>query len=311
MYLVAPFRQLGGLQRSSLRGAGRVVNGPRRYREQVLARHGNGRYTILLSPDELMAGLNGLGAGITAPQLVATGGAVAAPIAASSIVSAASLSGSWAGPIGAGIGALVGIIAGLWAAHNARAAGAKTENAALNSAVQAFDASLQALFQAANSGSVTGAQAVQVCQQILQSYWAGMAPYMSGPGRADASGGGARCATPGTLNLTTDNCARYNGSLPCNKSCTAGCCVGCNDLAPAIMAAIAVFSSPTGGSVNVCVVQGSGYGAVTRAGYMLTYTPPSPTSVAGVASSLTSSSVGGIPVWLLLAGGLGIYAATR
>lgn len=282
----------------------------------MIARQGDGRYTILLRPDELMRGLNGLGAGVSAPQLLTTGAAVGTS-AASSAGAFAAL-GAAAGPVVAGIGALVGIIAGLWSAHNARAAGAKTENAALNSAVTAFDSSLRAVFQAANAGSVTGAQAAQACQTILQSYWTGMAPYQTGPGRADASKGGASCASPGTLNLTTDNCARYNGSLPCNKSCTAGCCVGCNDLAPAIMAAISVFSSPTGGSVNVCTVQGSGYGATTRSGYTLTYTPPAATSVAGVAdsltgvaSSLTSSSVAGIPLWLLLAGGIGIYAATR
>ncbi len=310
MYLAAPSRRLGGLRRSTLQDAGRVVVRPgwRRYREQVIARHGNGGYTILLRPDELMAGLNGLGA--SGPQLFATAGGVA--VSAATSAGAFAAAGAAAGPIGAGIGALIGLIAGLWAGHNARAAGAKNENMALNSAVQAFDASLQAVFQAANSGSVTGAQAAQACQQILQSYWTGMQPYMTGPGRADASKGGSICTKSAmTLNLTTDNCARFNGSLPCNKGCTAGCCVGCNDLAPAIMAAISVFSSPTGGSVNVCTVQGSGYGAQTRAGYTLTYTPPSAASVAGVANSVTSSSVAGIPLWLLLAGSISIYAATR
>ena len=291
MYLSAPTRRLGGLQRV------------------VLARGSLSRGTLR----------RGLGAGPTGPQLLSTGGAVGTSIASSTGVF--SSLGVWAGPVGAGIGAVVGVIAGLWAAHSARAKGAKTENQAVNSALQAFDASLQALFQAANSGQVTGTQAAGIAQQILGNYWAGMAPYMSGPGRADASGGGGRCGD-GTLNPGGPCTGSPHGPM-CGKSCTAGCCVGCQDLYPTILQAIQVFNSATGGTIQVCNVSSSSYGVASRSGYSLTYTPPAAGSVAGLANALTGSGAGltgvlssapiaGIPLWvLLLGGGAAVYAATR
>jgi hypothetical protein len=265
-------------------------------------------------------GLRGLG--VSAPQVLSTA-APAAVKAGSAIAAAAGIGGTVVPIIGAGIGALVGIIAGLWAAHAARAKGAQTENAAVNSAVQAFDASLRAVFAAANAGQITGAQAAQACQQIMQSYWAGMAPYQSGPGRADASRGGSNCGTglnPG------GPCIGMPGGPPCNKSCTAGCCVGCQDLYPTILQALAVFNSPTGGTITACNVSGSSYGANTRGSYNLTYTPPPAASVAGVSNALSSlaaaspaalaadiqtSTVAGVPLWLLLAGGVGAFLYFR
>ena len=210
---------------------------------------------------------------------------VAAPIAGaitSSLV-ADTAAGAWAGPIGAGVGAVIGIIAGLWAAHDARVAGAKTENAAVASAVVAFDGSLKAIFQAANSGQLAPSDAVSALQQTLGYYWSSMAPYQSGPGRADASHGGAAC-----------------GSVKCNKSCTAGCCVGCLDLTPAITAAIGVFQAG-GGTITVPQVYGDKYGLKTRSSYTLTYTPPSVAqSVTGELAALTSGSGGSILPLLLL-----------
>lgn len=254
-------------------------------------------------------GLRGLGAAPLGPTIVGAGGAIGGSIIGSGVGAFSSL-GAAAGPIGAGVAVLVGIIATMWAQHDARAAGAKTENAAVNSAVQAFDASLKAVFQAANSGQVTGSQAAGVCQQIFQSYWQGMQPYMSGPGRADSSAGGSKCGD-GTLNKAGP-CKGTPGGHKCDKACTAGCCVGCQDLYPTILQAVQVFNSPTGGTVTACNVAGSSYGAVNRGSYSLTYTPPAVDSVAGVADALTSSSVGGIPLWVLLAaGGLAAYAASR
>ena len=283
----------------------------------------SGQQRVVLANGSLRHGLGRLGAGPSGPQLLATGGAVGTSVAASA--GAFSSLGVWAGPVGAGIGAVVGVIAGLWAAHAARAKGAKTENQAVNSALQAFDASLQYLFQQANSGQVTGTQAAGIAQQILGNYWAGMAPYMSGPGRADTSGGGANCGSS-TLN-PAGPCMGTPGGHKCDKSCTAGCCVGCQDLYPTILQAIQVFNSPTGGTVQACGVAGSSYGVSARSGYSLTYTPPAPTSAAGIANALTnpaaaaattaaissdlSTPVAGIPLWVLLAGGVAAYFALR
>jgi hypothetical protein len=230
--------------------------------------------------------------------------AAVATTAAVSSVGAGTAFGAAAGPIGAAVGAVIGIIAGLWAAHAARAKGAKTENAAVNSAVQAFDASLKALFDAANSGGVTPSQAVQILQQISQQYWQGMTPFMTGPGRADASGAGRNCAALAAAQAKSNQC---------NKSCTAGCCVGCMNVYPVITAASQMFSGIPAGppygqlnsdgsfTLNVTPVNSSKYGASARAGYSLSYKPPSTAqSIDGELSSLTGG--GSILPLLLLAG---------
>lgn len=230
----------------------------------------------------------------------------AATTAASAGAGAAA--GAAFGPVGAGIGALAGLIKGLWADHAARVAGAKTENAAVQSALQSFDASLQAIFQAANSGQVTGAQAAGACQTLLQSFWQGCQPFTTGPGRADASKSGSNC---GTVNASAP-CTGMVSGHKCDKSCTVTCCVGCQDLTPTIAQAVSVLSSATGGTMTACTVYSSSYGLSTRSSYQLTYTPPAAGSAAGVASAITTSTVAGIPVWMLIASGLvGIYAMRR
>ena len=199
------------------------------------------------------------------------------------------------GPIGAAVGALAGLIKGIFADHAANIAGAKTENAAVSAALQAFDASLQAIFQAANAGQVTGTQAAGAAQQVLQTFWQSMGSFTTGAGRADASKGGMNCS-----------------GLKCDKKCTVTCCVGCADLAPTIAQAVQVLSSPTGGTVTASTVYGDKYGLTQRAGYSLTYTPPAAGSAAGLASAVTSSTVAGIPLWVLLGGvGLAIYASRQ
>lgn len=303
----------------------RGLGASQQFEEQVLARHGNGRYTILLTDSSPLTSMRGVGTlgrlGGPAATGISLAAGVATKAATPSIIAATGATGLAAGALTAGIGAgvavLVAVLSNLWSAHEARAKGAKTENAAVNSAVQAFDGSLKAIFAAANAGSITAAQAAQYCQQTFQSFWTYQAPYMTGPGRADTSKGGTACGS-GTLN-PAGPCAGTIGGHKCDASCTASCCVGCQDLYPTILQALQVFASPTGGTIAACTVYGSGYGAFQRGSYSLTYTPPAAGSVAGVADSLSSlfsggsgSSVAGIPTWLLLAGGgLGIYLATR
>jgi hypothetical protein len=265
----------------------------------------------------------GLGAAVNTGGLIASGAGIATTATVSSLAAGTAL-GAWAGPIGAGVGAVVGIIAGLWSAHNARVKGAKTENQIVGSAVQAFDGSIKALFSAANAGQITGAGAAQACQQLLQQYWAAIAQVKGIPGTGDASGGGASCGTwPGgnTCGMVGVPGAP-NGK--CGKTCTAGCCVGCLDLTPSILQAIAVFQNPAGGTISVCTVYGSGYGLSQRSSYNLAYTPPPVSAVvsgtlasagSAVDSALglsSTSTVAGIPTWLLLVGGaaaLMYYAA--
>jgi hypothetical protein len=259
----------------------------------------------------LRRSLHGLGAPVNIAGLIstATGVGVTAGLTAASNAGIISI-GSAAGPIGAAAAAVVALIAGLWSAHNARAKGAKNENAAMNSAVIAFDGSLKAIFQAANAGQITAQQAIQYCQQVLQMYWQGMAPYMTGPGASDGSHGGTGCQ-----NVVVCNQQSPPG-LQCSKSCTAGCCVGCDVLTPTILQAIQIFQKG-GGTLTVCKVYGSKYGGQTRESYSLTYTAPAASAVAGASASGVTSALGlpstvlGLPTWMLLLGGVGLVVAVR
>lgn len=242
--------------------------------------------------------------GSTAP-VAAAGTAFAITAAAGGTVAAGGAAwGAVAGPVGAAVGLLIGIIAGLWAAHEARAKGAKQENTIVNSVVQTFDAALRAIFAAANSNdptqSIPASEAISQCEQLLAQCWQKLAQVRGLPGVADNSGSGANCGTyvPG---VTT----RCSPKKPCDKSCTAGCCVGCNDLWPTILDAIAVFQNPNGGTVNTCTVYSSKYGAAQRGGYSLTYQPP---VMASAVSSLENALTGGSLLPLLAIGALAFFA---
>lgn len=239
---------------------------------------------------------HGLGAA-NAPAILAAGGTIAAAgvkTAITSAVASGSLPASFgalAGPIGAGVAILASIIAGLWSAHNARVAGATHENQAINSAVQTWDQGMKAIFAAANSSdpsqNVSGSQAAQAVQQLWGQFWATMAPFMHAPGTADTSMGGVNCGST-TLN-PAGACAGTPGGHKCDKDCTATCCVGCQDLYPAMLEAIQVLNSPNGGVVEVCSIAGSGYGANARSGYTLTYSPPAIAAAgASIGTDLTS-----------------------
>ena len=248
--------------------------------------HMSARVTAPEIPFYMMGAERLSGLGASGPQALSVASQAAGKITTSVLTSSAAAGGggagatgiaAFAGPIGVGIAVIGSIVAGLWAAHSARAKGAKNENAAMNSAVQAFDASMRAIFDAANSNDpnkyIDANTAIQALQQTLQSYWAAMAQYSTAPGTADQSQHGANCA------------AVWAKPTACDKSCTAGCCVGCVDLTPSINDAIAVFQQG-GGSVNVRQIFGSKYGGASRGAYTLTYKPNPPT----VSSSVDSLS---------------------
>lgn len=254
-------------------------------------------------------GLHGLGAGAA---IKGGAGVLAAvtPVAAtaSTTIAAAAGAGSFAGPIGAGVGVLVGIIAGLWAAHAARVKGATQENQAINSAVATWDAGMKAIFNAANSTdpatNISGAQAAAQVQSLWSQFWAQMGPYLHAPGVADSSQGGVNC---GSTSLNPQGpCAGTPGGHVCDASCTATCCVACQDLYPSMLQAIEVLNNPAGGSVQVCAVASSKYGASSRGSYSLAYTPPTVAGTAGgilsnVSSLFGGGTTGGTPSWLPLA----------
>jgi hypothetical protein len=292
---------------------GAARGGWQRYREVVTRQYGRGTFDIALRPLDGLRGrhFRGMGA-IQAAGLISTGAAVGTTTAVSSLAAGTAL-GSWAGPIGAGVGALVGIIAGLWSAHDARVKGAKTENQIVGSAVTAWDQGMQAIFAAANSGQITGAQGVPLVSQLLSSYWAAVEQAKGLPGVADSSGYGSNCGSY-TSGVTTP--CTPSGHPACNKSCTAGCCVGCNDLYPSSLDAIRVLQNPNGGSFSTCTVYSSSFGLAQRSGYTLSYTPPAPTAanaatqaggaIASAAGVAPTDTVLGIPVWLLALAGAGV-----
>jgi len=312
-----------------------TLPGWRRYTEQVEQVHGGGRYTILLQEQPLYlqgyapvrhkprfgnlivapkTPLYQLGqitpsAGITAGgQAVTTAVSSKAPVGptvlnttSTGLMAIAPATGP-AAPFVLAAAVVMKIIAGFWAAHDARVAGAKQENAVVNSAVLAFNQSLKAIFAAVNatdSTQITAADAITACENLLTTYWGRMQGQMTGPGRADASYGGSNCGTPVPGNI----CGEMTGGHKCDKSCTAGCCVGCNDLTPTIAAAIAVLQSG-GGTFQVCHVFGDKYGLSDSASYSLTYTPPTASSsAAGILSSLTGGGSGSLlPIALLALG---------
>jgi hypothetical protein len=333
-------RTLGG-HRSGLGAASNW----KRYREVVAKRYGNGIYSIYLREEPgypTPPRLSGF-AELTPQEggVLSTGAAVGTTVGVSALAAGTAL-GSFAGPIGAGVGALVGIIAGLFEASAARAKGATEENDAVNQYLPAWDQAMQEIFAQANAGTISGAQAASLVPSLMQSWWAAAAQFHGLPGVADNSNGGASCGSY-TSGITTP----CSPGHPCTKSCTAFCCVGCNDLWPSSLDAIRLLSSGKAGSITTCTVYGSGYGATQRNGYSLTYTPPPPPpaatatpagatstgtgtgivsttattaatsslSVAGISLVGTDSTgemtILGLPWYYAAIGGLGVFLALR
>ena len=303
--------------------------GWRRYTEQVEQIHGNGKYTIrlqehplylqgyapprhkrrfgniILAPRIPLYQLGSLAqitasVGITAAGNAATTAATSKTAAGPTALNAASTglmaiapATGPAAPFVLAAALVMKLIAGFWASHDARVAGAKDENKVVNSAVLAFNQSLKAVFAAVNSTDSTKqiqvSDAITACQQILETFWSRMQGHMTGPGRADASNSGQNC---GTVNPSAP-CTGMISGHKCDKSCTAGCCVGCQDLTPSIAAAIAVLQAG-GGTFTVCQVFGDKYGLSNSSSYPLTYTPPSvASSAASAVSSIESALTGG------------------
>jgi hypothetical protein len=171
--------------------------------------------------------------------------------------------------------------------HIAREKAAVSENQAVNSLIPAFDSDLKSVFAAMNAGDLTPSEGVQAVTIIWNNYWTGIKPVQQGSNKtitplSTLETGNVAGVNGGSFGIMCNSQAAPGG-IPCDKTCTAGCCVGNDVLTPSIQQAIACFSSPTGGTINVCKVYGnSTYGTTTRNAYNLTYTPPkaTPLSVA-------------------------------
>lgn len=122
-----------------------------------------------------------------------------------------------------GIGLAASVIGAVLAQHTARLHDAANENAALDALIPAFDADLQEVVQAYNSG--TDAQS---CINALLAVDSNAYNYL----RAQVGKPGTAWGGPSTASIGTGLNPSYLAT--CDKMCTAGCCVYLNDLRPAI-----------------------------------------------------------------------------
>lgn len=183
------------------------------------------------------------------------------------------------------IGIAGDLLGGLLGAHKARAQGATNENLAVNELVKGYDQGMNTIFAQANSGQMTANDAIYAVESLMQQYWQALARFQTAPGTHAIPCRGIADQNPPN---------QFNDSTPCDKSCTAGCCVGCNPLSSGAKNAIYVFQNG-GGKATFPKVYGSKYGGQERATYYLTYTPPPPSKVGqlgGILDDLTSSLTG-------------------
>jgi hypothetical protein len=179
-------------------------------------------------------------------------------------------------------GALSAVANAFLTGHIAREKAAVSENQAINSLIPAFDTDLKSVFAAANAGDLTPSESIQAVTIIWNNYWTGIKPVQQGSNKtitplSTLETGNVNGVNGGSFGVMCNSQAAPGG-IPCDKTCTAGCCVGNDVLTPSIQQAILAFQSPTGGTINVCEVYGNTtYGTTTRAAYKLTYTPPKAT----------------------------------
>jgi hypothetical protein len=216
--------------------------------------------------------------------------------------------------VGTIFGALLG---GILAAHAARVAGAKNENAALNSLVPQIQADIQQIAAAYNSGQITPDQAIQALQTVQQSFWSTMAPFEKNPGQA---GGPGTCTSTGTQKGAAGT--PMTSTVKCDKSHTASTCVGCIWINNYVDQFTQLIQKGAVGTFQLQgPIEGNGYGFVGAPAMSITLRTPPPASAisaaaGGITGLLAGSGTGlsmpifGIPVWILLAVG-GLYLVMR
>jgi hypothetical protein len=162
------------------------------------------------------------------------------------------------------IGLVSSTVGALLAAHTARLKAAQSENAAIVNLIPEYDADIQGIVAAYNSGQASAAQ----CIQALQVVDANVVKYLR------SQVGKAGTAWSDSVGMTGQ----------CNSSCTAGCCIYYGDLGPPIsLIQIAmggaggkwgpndprIAFSAGGTTVQVPAVFASKYGGTNRAAYTL------------------------------------------
>jgi hypothetical protein len=186
--------------------------------------------------------------------------------------------------LGQGLSLITGILGSQLAQHTARLQDATNENQALDILIPSWDADIQAICAAYNSGT-PAADCIQAAQTVDNNAYTYLRKNVGKPGTA------------------------WDGSGKCTKSCTAGCCVFYNNLHSAIFGPsgapyngnIAAANGATGiipamqSGGGVCSIpkifppSDKSYGNYTRAGYFLTFKKPAIVNNAASALSVSGS----------------------
>jgi hypothetical protein len=167
--------------------------------------------------------------------------------------------------VGAQIGVAVGsdILGAIFGKNAKNITLAKNENAALGQVIPWIQGQIITVFNALNQGQISETQAIAAFQQIATNYWNKMQPLIAG-------------GNPSTCNTSAVDCKSH--------ACTAGCCVGCNNINKWISAAIAVVQEH-GGTAQFNQVYGSPkYGYNGQPAFSLKYAPPQGSVSAGSGS---------------------------
>lgn len=164
--------------------------------------------------------------------------------------------------VGPALGQAITSIGGLvLGQHTARLKGAINENSAIPAAVSEWDKDVHEIIAELTDAEISPEQAIAALTMVDQQVYGYLHSLVGQPGTSWSG-------TP--------------GNAPCNKKCTAACCVYNNDLQPAIGQLIAAIQRG-GGVVTVPKVyppSNKSYGVFSREAYQLAVTVPSATAVA-------------------------------
>lgn len=204
----------------------------------------------------------------------AASGAAGAGVAVAGLPSVGLLPVAAVPVVGGVIAGVAAIASAFLAASAKRAAEAKDENSAVALAVQHVDQSLQQLFQAANAGQVSAADASGLCDAIWSQYWQICTPHIQ-PGRNGCQSGNAIPTGQGVVGKGA--CSQAGTYYGCpnsgtqNSSWGAACCIG-STIKQSLANCKAVFAAG-GGDAGICQLFASKYGFPGRPAYWLTYSP--------------------------------------
>jgi hypothetical protein len=187
---------------------------------------------------------------------------------------------------GAASAAISGLLTQL-TQHSQRLSDAKSENAAIPAAVQAFDADMASIAAAYSSGKASAVQVMQAVLALDNNVYNYLHGLVGKPGTA----------WPATQPAPTSSAPPPGVGITCNTKCTASCCLFYNDLNPAIVTVFNSLQGQPGGPWYTAEANGfilkvpevyppddSAYGTFSRPSYTLVFTAPSSTPASLLAS---------------------------